>query len=250
MMTNEERISKTIRFEATDKILSGPSIAQFAATYAGITQKEFIDDPLKAEAAYEKTFLDMGGWDIGRPLMARGGAGGRGGGVGGFAMSSVRPGRELGEDSVVQFVEHEVMLPEDYDFVIENGFNALQKRLSERLNSPNPNQPQSSEERQRIAERDALRVKADTEKWQSRGVARLSSGNLALPPFDFFSIHRSVSKFPMDVRRMPDKVKAATKACMPDIIENAKKSAETSGCRRVGTASSRSSSTFIGAKQF
>lgn len=245
-MTNEERLRRTIRFEKVDKILSGPSIAQFAATYAGITQKEFADDPVKAEAAYDRTFLELGGWDLGRPIILRG-AGGRGGG-GGFGMFRAQPGRELAEHSVVQFIEREVMLPEDYDFLIENGFNALQKRINERMNPPNPNQ--SPEERQRIAQVQAEKAKAEAAKWDARGVARLSNGASGWPPFDFFSIHRSLSKFAMDVRRMPDKIKAATKACIPDYIANAKKAVETTGIRRAGTASSRSSATFIGAKQF
>ena len=253
MMTNEERLQKTIRFEKVDKILSGPSIAQFAATYSGLSQKEYADDPIKAEAAYEKTYLDMGGWDIGRPFMAGGGAGARGRTGGGFAlMSNMRPGRELSEHSVVQFVEREVMLEEDYGYVIENGFNALEKRLRERMAAanPDPNANLPPEERQRIAERNAEKAKADAAKWDARGVARLSNGTSGWPPFDFFSIHRSIAKFPLDVMRKPDKVKAAIKACVPDLIANAKKSVETSGMRRVGTASSRSSATFITDKTF
>jgi len=243
-MTNEERLRKTIRFEKTDKILSGPSIMQFAATYAGITQKEFIDDPEKADAAYDRTFVELGGWDIGRPVMSRSS------GPPGFAMSTVRPGRELVDSSVVQFVEHEVMVPEDYDFLIDNGYNALMKKLNERLNPNPPPSTLSPEERKQAEEREAQRVKRETEKWQARGVVSLMNGMGSIPPFDIFSIHRSVSKFPMDVRRMPDKVKAAIKASMPDMIANAKKSLETSSIKRIGTASSRSSATFISNKQF
>ena len=243
-MTNEERLRKTIRFEKVDKILSGPSIMQFAATYAGITQKEFIDDPEKADAAYDRTFVEMGGWDIGRPVISRTS------GPPGFAMFTARPGRELSESSVVQFVEHEVMLPEDYDFVIDNGYNSLIKRLNERLNPNPPASNQSPEEKRQAEEREAARVKRESEKWQARGVVSLMNGLGSIPPFDIFSIHRSVSKFPMDVRRMPDKVKAAIKACMPDIISNARKSLETSSIKRIGTASSRSSATFISNKQF
>ena len=244
-MTNEERLRKTIRFEKVDKILSGPSIMQFAATYAGITQKDFIDDPEKADAAYERTFVEMGGWDIGRPVMSRSA------GAPGFAMSMARPGRELNVSSVVQIVEREVMLPEDYDYVIENGYNALTRRLAERVGPPSPPAPKQSPEEQRQAEeREATRIKRETEKWQARGVVSLMNGLGSIPPFDIFSIHRSLSKFPMDVRRMPDKVKAAVKACMPDMIANGKKSLETSTVKRIGTAASRSSATFISNKQF
>lgn len=245
-MTNEERLRKTIRFEKTDKILSGPSIMQFAATYAGITQQEYMDDPEKANAAYDKTFVELGGWDIGRPMMMPRGSGG----PVGFAMSMARPGRELAVNSVAQFVEHEVMTVEDYDYLIDNGFNALQKRLNERLNPNPPVTTRSPEERKQAEEREATRIKTENEKWDSRGVISLMGGMGSIPPFDFFSIHRSVSKFPLDVRRMPDKVKAAIKASMPDIIANAKKSLESASVLRIGTASSRASATFISAKQF
>ena len=244
-MSNEERLHKTIRFEKVDKILSGPSIMQFAATYVGMTQKEFIDDQERADAAYEKTFVDMGGWDIGRPIIARGA-----GGIPGFAMTTARPGRELATSSVVQFVEHEVMLPEDYDYVIENGYNALIKRLNERLNPNPPEDKRSAEEKKQAEEKETARVNKETEKWKARDVIPLMNGLGSIPPFDIFSIHRSVSKFPMDVRRNPEKVKAAIKACMPDIIANGKKSLKGSSIKRIGTASSRSSGTFISNKQF
>ena len=248
VMPNEERLYKTIRFEKVDKILSGPSIMQFAATYAGITQKDFIDDPAKADAAYDKTFTELGGWDIGRPMMTRP----AGGGPPGFAMETARPGRELATSSVVQFVEHEVMTPEDYDYLIDNGLNALNRRLAERLNPPGPppGPKLSDEEREQAEAREAARIKAETGKWQARGVVSLMSGLGHIPAFDVFSIHRSLPKFFMDVRRMPDKIKAATKACMPDMIANAKQAVEASGIKRVGTAASRSSNTFISAKQF
>jgi uroporphyrinogen-III decarboxylase len=142
------------------------------------------------------------------------------------------------------------MVPEDYDFVIENGYNALIKRLNDRLNPNPPVSNLSPEEKRQTEERDANRIKRETEKWQARGVVSLMNGLGSIPPFDIFSIHRSVAKFPMDVRRMPDKVKAAVKACMPDIIANGKKSLEDSTVNRIGTASSRSSATFISNKQF
>jgi hypothetical protein len=245
IMTNEDRLKKTIRFEKTDKILSGPSIMQFAATYAGITQQEFADDPAKADAAYEKTFVEMGGWDIGRPMIAP-----RGSGPVGFFMGTARPGREVSQNSVVQFVEHEIMTVEDYDFLNDNGFNALQERLAKRMNPNPPEDKRSADEIKRTEKREAKRIVSETEKWDSRGVVSLMTGMGSIPPFDFFSIHRSVSKFPLDVRRMPDKIKAATKAAMPDIIASGKKSLEGSSIMRIGTASSRSSATFISAKQF
>ncbi|MBI4303449.1 MAG: hypothetical protein HY665_03820, partial [Chloroflexi bacterium] len=239
-MTNEERLRKTIRLEKTDKILSAPGINTFAATYAGITVKEFLSDPVKAEAAYEKTFNELGGWDIVRASVA-----GADGGIGNV-MRRVMPGRDLPDNVINQISEEEIMLPEDYDFAIENGFNALQKRLQQRMNPPGPNQ----EERQRLAAEAARQAQANAEKWRFRGLARLAGGAIGSHPFNWFSFHRSLPKFSMDVRRMPDKVKAAIKACLPDMIANGKRIAETTGCRRVTNPNARGSSTFISAKQF
>lgn len=242
-MTNEERLQRTIRLQPVDKMLSGPSISQFAATYAGITQKEFAEDPERAEAAYEKTFNELGGWDIGR-------FGGGDADTAGFATRRrLTPGRGLPDNVVAQIVEEEVMFPEDYDYVIKHGFNALQKLLSERVNPPDLSRDPAERERRRAEA--TRRARENTAKWLARGVARLSGGQMGGSPFAFFSYHRSISKFPLDVIRMPDKVKAAIKACIPDMIASARKGVAASGVRRVGGAGgSRGSSTFINAKQF
>ena len=160
------------------------------------------------------------------------------------------PGASLTTAASCNSLNTKSWCPEDYDFAIENGYNALIKRLTDRLNPNPPVSNQTPEEKRQAEERQERRVKQETAKWDERGVVSLMNSLGAIPPFDIFSIHRSVSKFPMDVRRMPDKVKAATKACMPDIIANAKKALETSNVKRVGTASSRSSATFISNKQF
>jgi hypothetical protein len=246
-MTNEERLRKTIHFEKTDKILSGPNIMQFAATYAGITQQEFMDDSVKAEAAYEKTFVELGGWDIGRPfIQTRSSAPTN---PIGFAIPTLRPGQDVSAGSVIQFVEHEVMLPEDYDYAIDNGFNALLKRVVERSYPNSPEIKPSSDENKENQEREAIRKVVDA-KWDARSVVNLMNYNGSIPPFDFFYFHRSIAKFPLDMRRMPDKIKAASKACMPDIIANAKKVLDGSKIKRMSTACSRGSNTFISNKQF
>jgi hypothetical protein len=249
-MTNEERLRKTIRFEETDKILFYPAIMQFAAKYAGITQQEFMEDQGKADAAYEKTFVELGGWDVGRPMLGRG-PGSDDPGMSGLAMSCGLPGRDFTNNTTMQFIEEEVMKPEDYDYIIDNGYFAFLKTLSERRNQGKPPMPEMSEDQKRAArEQQEQRIKRETEKWEKRGVANLMGGMGSIPPFDIFSINRSVSKFPMDVRRMPDKIKAAIETAMPEIIEQSLKELEASPVKRIGTAASRSSGTFISTKHF
>ncbi|MFC1946958.1 uroporphyrinogen decarboxylase family protein [Chloroflexota bacterium] len=249
-MTNEERLRKTIRFEETDKILFAPGIMQFAAKYAGITQQEFMEDQEKADAAFEKTFVDLGGWDVGRPMLGpRPGSGDSG--MSGLAMSCGLPGRDFTSNTTMQFIEEEIMKPEDYDYIIDNGYFAFLKLLSERRNQGNPPAPtMSQEEIEKTKEKQEQRINRETEKWNERDVVNLMVGMGSIPPFDIFSINRSVSKFPMDVRRMPDKVKAAIEVSMPEIIENSLKSLESSPVKRISTAASRSSGTFIGTKHF
>jgi len=239
-MTNEERLQKTIRLQKTDKILSGPLIQQFAASYAGITQKDYLD-PEKAEAAYEKTFNELGGWDIvTSPIMFMGAAGG------GLALKQLLPGRDLPDNMAPQIREEEIMLPEDYDFVIQKGFNALNKRLFERVNPDR----KSDEERNQMAIEADKKAEIARKNWLARGVVFLGGGSMGIHPFEFFSFHRSLAKFSMDVRRNPGKVKAAIEACMPDIISNMKRGVEKTKCRRVTLTNSRDSSTFVNSKQF
>ena len=46
--------------------------------------------------------------------------------TGGFSLGRMKmPGRELPDDSVWQVVESEIMKPEDYDTIIEKGYNAF-----------------------------------------------------------------------------------------------------------------------------
>lgn len=238
-MTNEERLRKTIRLEKTDKILSGPAIQNFVATYTGSTVKDLLEDDRKAAEAYERTFNELGGWDIisNGPNSAAG--------LMMNSMTKVRlPGRELPDDALYQYVEDEVMLPEDYDVTIENGWDALMERLYYRMHPDI-----TPEERERLAAVAGTRAKAHVEKWQARGLVRLIGG-MNVPPFDRFSLARSMAKFAVDLRRMPDKVKAAMKASLPGQIAGAKQMVEQSGCPRVFVGASRGSATFINARQF
>jgi hypothetical protein len=238
-MTNEERIQKTISLEKTDKILSGPAIMNFAATYAGITLKEYLYDEEKAEAAYEKSFNELGGWDLLTGGMSAAGL------LINPMMKAKVPGRDLPDNVVNQFLEEEIMLPEDYDFVIDNGYNALVARMVKRM------YPDRSEEEHKSLQAEAMRRgKAHTDIWAARGLGRLGAGEGAPLAFARFCYYRSLAKFALDVRRMPDKLRAACKACIPDLIANSKKGVETTGIRRTSISGSRASATFISQKQF
>ena len=242
-MTNEERLKKTIHLQKADKVLFGPSINTFVAKYVGMTTKEFYANPEKVEAAYEKCFNDMGGWDLVRnatPAPA----------FGGLFNRMAMPGSELEENVVHQAIETEVMLPEDYDFAIENGLKALQDRLDKRANHKAETVQVSPEERKRRTDEAAKRAKAVNEKWRARGTTCLTAG-MPTNPLGYFTSQRSLLKFPMDLRRIPEKVKQATKVCMPEYIAQAKKMIENTGIPRVTMGGGlRGGATIFSAKAF
>ncbi len=237
-MTNEERLVKTIRLEPTDRVIVAPAISNFVATYTGQTIKDLLYDEQRAAEAYERTFNELGGWD----LVTHGPNS-----VAALMTNNLKarlPGRELVDDAIYQYVEEEIMSSDEYDFVLENGIKAFSDKLYYRAHPE-----QTPEDRQRLQAEAGKRTKAHTEKWTARGLARLNGG-IVDRAISRFSRARSFAKFAMDMRRMPDKVKAAIDASRPEIIADGKKLAETSGCRRLVIGGSRDSSTFISPKQF
>jgi hypothetical protein len=234
LMTNEERLQKTIRLEPVDKILSAAQIMEFAATYCGMSQAEFLD-PDRGEEAVARVFDELGPWDIvamspGTLRKAK------------MFLKVRLPGRDLPEDSISQIMEEEVMLPEDYDVVIEHGYEALNERLSRRLGLQDDGQEPPPDEDTGVEKHEAA--------WEARGVAVLLGGGPGSHPFELFSFHRSLAKFAMDIRRMPDKVKAAVEACIPEFIDISLRDVERTGRRRVLLANARGSSVFINEKTF
>jgi uroporphyrinogen-III decarboxylase len=95
----------------------------------------------------------------------------------------------------------------------------------------------------------------DTHIWESMNVPAFSGVGIS-PPFDFFSMGRSLKEFSMDLFRRPDKVLAAMDAITPGLIETAiggmmgMRQATKWGfmCNFIGAT--RGSGTFISTKMF
>lgn len=121
------------------------------------------------------------------------------------------PGRDLPEDEVWQVDEQELMKIEDYDIIIDKGFNEFVQafymnkldNLNERLKPFNDFFPE------------ALR------RTKELGIVPFSPAIITIP-YEIFCGGRSMSAFIKDLFRIPDKVQAAMDAAMPDIIANAK----------------------------
>ncbi len=236
--TSEERVNAAIALEETDRVVLGSAIDGFAARYAGITQQEWWFDHAKANAALVKTFQDVGPWDTsdtfapGHPLA--------------FALTApmgVRlPGRDLAPDTPMQFEEREFMVAEDYDDIIEHGFDAFLARFFPRLGI-DPNEVPVA--RAAIARHG----QEDGRLWRDLGVYALCGAKLR-PPYDWFSYARSLSNFVMDLFHAPQKVIAAMDVALSAMLESTKNAMRGAAGKGVFIPMARGSVSFISPKQF
>lgn len=119
------------------------------------------------------------------------------------------PGRELPEDSLWQVEETGVLNKDDYDVIIEQGFDAVFNRVLPQLLDMNEFQ-ETMAYHQKNGQRDmALFI--------DNNYPSVNSG-FASPPFEVLCGGRSMSKFFMDCYKMPDKIEKAIEVMLPGSI--------------------------------
>jgi uroporphyrinogen-III decarboxylase len=238
-MTPRERIEAAVALQQPDRVPVAPLILQFAGRYGGITGEEYLFDLEKAEAAVEKTFYSLGGWDA-WPLFNP---------IQGLAltMRPIRyrfPGRELPPDSGYQVVEQEYMTVEDYDLIASEGYPAFFKRMHRRV-YPEYDPAQLGELRSKLREGQLRNIK----KWADRGVPTISGAMIQIPLDDLIQ-YRSMNELAKDLYRRPDKVLAAIERATPVVAETGKRGVQGSGALGIWLGGLRSNSSFLSLKQF
>jgi hypothetical protein len=210
-MTPIERVQAAIRCEIPDRIPIIPMMGFFCARYKGVTMAKYINDWDLARDLAIEVFNEFGGWDYVYASTS----------VTDFAfaltlpMRLKLPGRELPEDSIWQFDEIPVIEVEDYDFAIAHGFQALSGCLFPRI------RPHMDPSKFPVyMDQFFGQTIKDTHVWEEMGVPAFS-GVAISPPFDFFSMGRSLKEFSFDLFRRPEKVLAAIEAITPGLIESA-----------------------------
>lgn len=110
------------------------------------------------------------------------------------------PGRELPPDTLWQVHEAEVMKVEDYDIILNKGWEAFLSIISSKVQKPD------------LVEREAEWMRANgstiAQRYHHRGYAVLSCMNSTIP-FETLCGARSMQQFFLDCYRIPDKVTAA-----------------------------------------
>ncbi len=201
-----ERIKKVIRLEKVDRIPVIFMGQAFAPRYMGMKLSDFVNDPdagVDLTIGAMKKLGDFDGVNLAMPGKLSAGQ------MGLTRMNM--PGRELPEDSLWQVVEEEIMKPEDYDIVIEKGYNAFYAEML-------PKFVFDLKECQENLAWMMANAGRKMQQFRENGYVLLTGG-VGMPPLEVFSGARSTQQFFYDIYRRPDKVKAAMDASMPDLVQ-------------------------------
>jgi len=231
----DERLSRiytAIALGKPDRVPVIPHGTAFCANHLGVKLSEFAVNARLANEAMFKSFTSLGEIDgvqspvFVAPLL-------------GLAwLSKIQiPGIELPDDVPWQVAEAELMTVEDYDTVINKGFNAFfaeyqASRLDNLLEKVGPVFAFFPEAVKRFTE---------------AGIVVVAPAMTA-PPYEQFCGGRTMPKLMRDLFKMPDKVQAAMDAAMPDVIDSIR--VATRGVKPIGAwvGGWRSASEFLSPK--
>jgi hypothetical protein len=237
-MNSAERIDTVVQLGVPDRVPLGPLLDHFGATYAGITNHEFMYDPDKRIAAITKVLRELGPWDMtfladtaNGPLLEIG-----------MPMQMMRPGYELPDDEIHQFVEKPIMQPSDYARVAEVGFRQFRAELFERI------YPEGARELAQLGEM-MRKLPAQKEAVEELG-AVVAYGGIMNGPLEFFSYARSFPEFCFDLYDCPDQIRAAVEASIDEALEMARGMATSLGVPRVFIGLARCSPACMSPRHF
>jgi uroporphyrinogen-III decarboxylase len=243
-MTVKERVWAAINLQECDRVPVGFPLSWFAARHAGITMAEFANNCEANVAATYKTFEDLGGFDV-VPLLS-------------FSpvllnvampMKKKIPGKDLPPDSIIQFNEQEIMTPDEYDIIINKGWNHYEKEYVFPRANPEFSGPSGEIKLQNKMKEVNQATERALQLYYDKGVI-FFDGVMVMPPFEKLSMVRSFTPFLLDLYRRPDKVIAAMDVMLSESIDMALSQFKASKKPFGNTAISRSSCTFISPQQF
>jgi hypothetical protein len=210
-MSAAQRLEAAVRLQPTDRVPTAPIIGQFALRHRGIPQSTAYRDPQTSTQALMDTFESLGGYDgVMQPCFVWPYYSWR---ISAAPMPMLMAGQGTGDDEPLQAVEKEIMTLQDYDTLIERGWNGFCEELLPRVTGRPLEKIDARQKRllQFFME--------DLKKWQ-RFNAPVMHGATTCDPTMILSLCRTLTKFTTDLYRHPDKVQAAMDAMVDDLIEN------------------------------
>lgn len=231
-----DRINKAINLEPVDKIPTLFMATAFAPRYMGMTQAEFVSNPDGAVDVTIAAMKRLGDLD-GINMMPGGYQATK---LGLLWLSKLAvPGKELPDDDLWQVQEEELMTVEDYDVIIDKGWKAFLKGYIPKIMDMDAYEAHLEWIRNSFAE--------VPKKFREAGYVATVCANTTIP-FESLCGARSMSKFFLDLYRIPDKVKAAMDVILPHMKELAIRAVGTTGVPRVWVGGWRSASALIAPK--
>jgi hypothetical protein len=246
-MTREERLMTAINLGIPDRVPTEPLILQFACRRQGVPYISIGGGGNEAEwprilTAFHDTFEDLGGYDaqehsgLGLPASSWR--------LNRPALSIVPPGKEgIPDHFSVQFQEKESITFEDYDRIIDHGWNNFCEEYFPRALGVSIEQIEASQKK-------LLKIYLeDAHAWNERGVP-VTMGASCFTPETILSMGRTLPKFTMDLHRYREKVRAVVEAMLPDLIENTRNDIKATGIPWVHVGMHRGSASYFNLKMY
>jgi hypothetical protein len=243
-MNAQERIDAAVKLVPLPKaeVPVAPLIITFTARLAGMKQAQIFSSVKAWRQAVDLAADRIGAPDMGFALWPRDVPFSEG-------LRHKLPGRELGEDELFQLIEEEVMQRSDYERLLAVGYN---RWSMDYFVSLQPNLPAGRLGRTIVTFQFiqmALRIRGNASRLERRGILPAFYGG-GYPPFDFFSLARSINKFSLDLYDCPELVQKACEASLEPILATMMQPLQATGGKRVCIYPMRCSATFISPKMF
>lgn len=230
-----ERVKKAISMEKTDRVPINLNADSFCIKVAGGKLSDLVTD---MEYGNELLFQGMKSFgDIDCTL----GYGCFPQTKGAFFLSNIKlPGRDLPDDMLWQIDEVGFMTEDDYDTIINNGWNNFYIDFCKnRLGDPLKVMGHIMEITPKIAQ-----------KYKDAGIVAIIGSAMAGAPYETLIAGRSIKNFVRDLRRIPDKVLAAINVIAEEGYEDLRRAIRADKPLAVFSGGARMAGDFLSPKAF
>ncbi len=228
------RIAAAVALEKPDRVPFVPLGDAFAARIMGVPLADFCTKPEVAYPTIIEAFRRIGEVDGVQHASFNVAT------LSTMWLSKAKwPGRDLPVDDLWQIEELELMTPDDYDVIADQGYGAWLETFIPRAGLEAEFEMARNQFAPSLPE--AFRA------WEAEGIPVFCPVMTTIP-YEYFCGARSMRPFMLDLFRMPDRVEAAMQATMPFIIERARHSIRSLGLTGMRLGGWRSAGEFLSPK--
>ncbi len=241
-MTSYEKVAKAMEctpLNSVSEIPVFPHILTWAGTVADIPQSQIITDCDKWLEAMAVTFDTIGNPDLSMPQHPKTII---------FSMSlpTRRPGFELEEGELYQFVEKPQFEEDEYEKMLQMGWDAWYAQYMMRIQNPPLTDPRDYGALWEEANAAGAKI---AQFLAGRGIVPIFS-TAYFPIFDLLSMIRSMESFVFDLYDDPDPIQEILTKYQPEVDEMNIRILKSIHGERVGCYAMRSSATFMSPDMF